>query len=1262
MASTTTSNDDFVHGIAIKLSRAMVALNPVISVNPNDLLARNVINLARDNDSVESFMKAARAFGKFQDSFLFELYTEIRTHIKEETTGVSAQPVPGITVHDSDVLEPAPVRPGGLQRPDKRHTFRQPAKLEPPTPRASVLGLDRLASEKRAALAMEKAGGSSESRKRPRLDDGDEPFFKVPSIPARVANQRQRGEETPSHPGGLSEVARKRLEEHKRNREKQREGLQARNEPRSDAPKGLGDFQRRSNRDWDRRGRDRDYRDRDYRDGGSSRDAPSVRVPNVGWESTPKHPRGDDGGWGGARDRRWDAPTPRIARAGEDEEGAAINFDMREWEEEQVKLDRDWYTGAEDGGVAGDEDHNPLAQYEDLAASKQAEIATKQTRKISARQAQYNADNDLWEANRMLTSGVATRKTIDLDFEDESESTVHVMVKNLKPPFLDGKTVFTKQLDPINPIRDPTSDMAVFSKKGSALVKEKREQAERAKAAAKLAALGGTALGNIMGVKDEEAEAEAEAEQKAREAKEKGEENYKGDSKFATHLKSSSGVSSFAKSRTLKEQREYLPAFACREELLKVIRENQVVIVVGETGSGKTTQLAQFLYEDGYCQYGLVGCTQPRRVAAMSVAKRVSEEMECKLGGTVGYAIRFEDCTSAETKIKYMTDGVLLRESLNEGDLDRYSVIILDEAHERSLSTDVLMGLLRKILSRRRDLKLIVTSATMNAEKFSNFYGNAPCYTIPGRTFPVEIFHSKSPCEDYVDAAVKQVLQIHLSLPPGDILVFMTGQEDIEVTCQVVQERLDQLDDPPPLAVLPIYSQMPADLQAKIFDATDDGRRKVIVATNIAETSLTVDGILYVVDSGYSKLKVYNPKVGMDALQITPISQANANQRTGRAGRTGSGFCYRLYTEMAYRNELFENTIPEIQRTNLANTVLLLKSLGVKNLLEFDFMDPPPQANILNSMYQLWVLGALDNNGDLTPIGRKMSEFPMEPSMAKMLIASVEYKCSAEMLTIVSMLSVPSVFYRPKERMEEADAAREKFNVPESDHLTLLNVFNQWKSHGFQDSWAMRHFLHPKLLRKAREVRAQLEDIMKFQKMDIVSAGTDYDLLRKAITAGYFHQAARVKGIGEFVNIRSGLPTHLHPTSALYGLGYTPSYVVYHELILTSKEYMTQVTAIDPYWLAELGPVFYSVKEKNFDGRSDTRQISREFSKQKEIEQEMARQREEAARKEAELALAKQKKSGGSSQQKVVIPGTPRHTGVGAGARVTQTPRRRVGI
>ncbi|KAL5511427.1 DHX38 [Sanghuangporus vaninii] len=1264
-APTTQSekHDAFVHGLAIKLSRT---LN---TINPNDLLARRVIDIAKNNPP-EAFIQAAKGFGKFKDSFLSELHDEILSHIKQEANGHVPAPVNGITVIDSDVLEPEPTRQGGLMRKDVKHTFRAPAKpLEPPTPRTSVFGLDKLAKDKRAAAA---AAQENDTRKRQKGSSG-EPVFKIPTVPAsRLGNLRHRGEETPSHPGGLSDTARRRLEEYKRNKEKQREGFNIREESRRDAPQGLGDFQRRSNRDRGWGGRDgfRDRNgDREARNGwtprtdrGSGRDdGPSVRIPNAGWETTPRIGRGDEaGGWGSARTRGWDAPTPRIARGGSPEGDGALNIDAHEWEEEQIRLDRDWYMGAEEGGVAGDEEHNPLSAYDDLEQLRQLEIANKQVKKkISAKQAQYNADNDLWETNRMVTSGVATRKALDLDFEDDSESAVHVMVHDLKPPFLDGRTVFTKQLEPVNPIRDPTSDLAVFAKKGSALVKEKREQAERAKAAAKIANLGGTSLGNIMGVRDEEADAEAEAEAKAKEKEKSGEkEDYKGDSKFASHLKTSTASSSFARSRTLKEQREYLPAFACREELLRVIRDNQVVVVVGETGSGKTTQLTQFLYEDGYCQSGIIGCTQPRRVAAMSVAKRVSEEMECKLGGKVGYAIRFEDCTSSETAIKYMTDGVLLRESLNEGDLDRYSVIILDEAHERSLSTDVLMGLLRKILSRRRDLKLIVTSATMNSEKFSSFYGNAPCYTIPGRTFPVEIFHSKSPCEDYVDSAVKQILQIHLSLPPGDILVFMTGQEDIEITCQVVQERLDQLDDPPPLAILPIYSQMPADLQAKIFEATDDGRRKVIVATNIAETSLTVDGILYVVDAGYCKLKVYNSKVGMDALQITPISQANANQRTGRAGRTGSGFCYRLYTEMAYRNEMFPNTIPEIQRTNLANTVLLLKSLGVKNLLEFDFMDPPPQANILNSMYQLWVLGALDNAGDLTPVGRKMSEFPMEPSMAKMLIASVEYGCSAEMLTIVSMLSVPSIFYRPKERMEESDAAREKFQVPESDHLTLLNVYNQWKSHGYRDDWAMRHFLHPKLLRKAREVRAQLEDIMKMQKMDIVSAGTDFDVMRKAITAGYFHQASRVKGIGEFVNIRTGVPTHLHPTSALYGLGYTPTYVVYHELILTSKEYMTTVTAVDAYWLAELGSVFYSVKEKNFDDSGNRRKAVKEFSKRAELEMEMAKQREEAKRKEQEEALAA--KTAQRSASNIIVPGTPR-TG-GSGARVGLTPRRRVGL
>jgi pre-mRNA-splicing factor ATP-dependent RNA helicase DHX38/PRP16 len=643
--------------------------------------------------------------------------------------------------------------------------------------------------------------------------------------------------------------------------------------------------------------------------------------------------------------------------------------------EESTALDRDWYAGDEGGHTFGDETHNPFGSYDASWEVQQREAALverKTAKRMTARAAQKQKDVDAWETNRMLTSGVAQRRDFGDDFEDDDEDTrVHLLVHDLRPPFLDGRTVFTKQVEPISAVRDPQSDMAVFSRKGSRVVKERRQQKERQKAAQEATKTAGTALGNLLGVKEDEGDSAAPVA---------GEETSKGESKFADHMKKNEGASAFSQSKTLREQREYLPAFAVREDLLRVIRDNQVVIVVGETGSGKTTQLTQFLYEDGYGKIGMIGCTQPRRVAAMSVAKRVSEEMECKLGSTVGYAIRFEDCTSKDTVIKYMTDGVLLRESLNEPDLDRYSCVIMDEAHERALNTDVLMGLFKKILARRRDLKLIVTSATMNSKRFSEFYGGAPEFFIPGRTFPVDVMFHRSPVEDYVDQAVQQVLAIHVSMGAGDILVFMTGQEDIECTCELIQERLDQLNDPPKLSILPIYSQMPADLQAKIFDRAAPGVRKVIVATNIAETSLTVDGIMYVVDAGYSKLKVYNPRMGMDTLQITPISQANASQRAGRAGRTGPGKAFHLFTERAFKDELYIQTIPEIQRTNLANTVLLLKSLGVKDLLDFDFMDPPPQDTITTSLFDLWALGALNNIGDLTPLGLKMTAFPMDPS------------------------------------------------------------------------------------------------------------------------------------------------------------------------------------------------------------------------------------------------------------------------------------------
>ncbi|KAG5114825.1 hypothetical protein AAZX31_13G323800 [Glycine max] len=911
--------------------------------------------------------------------------------------------------------------------------------------------------------------------------------------------------------------------------------------------------------------------------------------------------------------------------------------------EMEYDADRAWYDREE--GSTFDGDNSSLFLGDEASfQKKEAELAkrlvrrdgTKMSLAQSKKLSQLTADNAQWEDRQLLRSGAVRGTEVQTEFDDEEEHKVILLVHDTKPPFLDGRVVFTKQAEPIMPLKDPTSDMAIISRKGSTLVREIHEKQSMNKSRQRFWELAGSKLGDILGVEKTAEQIDADTA----EVGEDGEIDFKEEAKFSQHMKKGEAVSDFAKSKTLAEQRQYLPIFSVREELLQVVRENQVVVVVGETGSGKTTQLTQYLHEDGYTIGGIVGCTQPRRVAAMSVAKRVSEEMDTELGDKVGYAIRFEDVTGPKTIIKYMTDGVLLRETLKDSDLDKYRVIVMDEAHERSLSTDVLFGILKKVVAQRRDFKLIVTSATLNAQKFSNFFGSVPIFHIPGRTFPVNILWSKTPVEDYVEGAVKQTMTIHITSPPGDILIFMTGQDEIEAACYALAERMEQMVSSskkavPKLLILPIYSQLPADLQAKIFQKAEDGARKCIVATNIAETSLTVDGIFYVIDSGYGKMKVYNPRMGMDALQVFPVSRAAADQRAGRAGRTGPGTCYRLYTESAYLNEMLPSPVPEIQRTNLGNVVLLLKSLKVENLLDFDFMDPPPQDNILNSMYQLWVLGALNNVGGLTDLGWKMVEFPLDPPLAKMLLMGEQLGCLEEVLTIVSMLSVPSVFFRPKDRAEESDAARERFFVPESDHLTLYNVYQQWKQHDYRGDWCNDHFLHVKGLRKAREVRSQLLDILKTLKIPLTSCWPDTDIVRKAICSAYFHNSARLKGVGEYVNCRNGMPCHLHPSSALYGMGCTPEYVVYHELILTTKEYMQCATAVEPQWLAELGPMFFSVKD------SDTSLLEHK-KRQKQEKTAMEEEMENLKKVQAEVEKErkhKEKEKMAKHQQQISMPG-----------------------
>lgn len=785
-----------------------------------------------------------------------------------------------------------------------------------------------------------------------------------------------------------------------------------------------------------------------------------------------------------------------------------------------------------------------------------------------------------WEIKQMLSAGCIDKPELP-DFDDETgllpkeedeEEDIEIELVEDEPPFLQGHGRMLHDLSPVRIVKNPDGSLAQAAMMQSALAKERRElkmlQREQE-------------MDSIpTGLNKNWIDPLPEADGRTLAANMRGIGLTNQDlPEWKKHViggkKSSFGRKT---DMTLLEQRQSLPIYKLKDELTKAVTDNQILIVIGETGSGKTTQITQYLAEAGFTSRGKIGCTQPRRVAAMSVAKRVAEEFGCRLGQEVGYTIRFEDCTSPETVIKYMTDGMLLRECLVDLDLKCYSVIMLDEAHERTIHTDVLFGLLKQAVRKRPELKLIVTSATLDAVKFSQYFFEAPIFTIPGRTFPVEVLYTKEPETDYLDASLITVMQIHLREPPGDILLFLTGQEEIDTACEILYERMKSLGpDVPELIILPVYSALPSEMQTRIFEPAPPGSRKVVIATNIAETSLTIDGIYYVVDPGFVKQKVYNSKTGMDSLVVTPISQAQAKQRAGRAGRTGPGKCYRLYTERAYRDEMLPTPVPEIQRTNLATTVLQLKTMGINDLLHFDFMDAPPVESLIMALEQLHSLSALDNEGLLTRLGRRMAEFPLEPNLSKMLIMSVHLNCSDEVLTIVSMLSVQNVFYRPKDKQALADQKKAKFNQPEGDHLTLLSVYNSWKNNKFSNAWCYENFVQIRTLKRAQDVRKQLLGIMDRHKLDVVSAGKNTVRVQKTVCSGFFRNAAKKDPQEGYRTLVDSQVVYIHPSSALFNR--QPEWVIYHELVQTTKEYMREVTTIDLKWLVEFAPAFFKFSD-----------------------------------------------------------------------------------
>ena len=652
------------------------------------------------------------------------------------------------------------------------------------------------------------------------------------------------------------------------------------------------------------------------------------------------------------------------------------------------------------------------------------------------------------------------------------------------------------------------------------------------------------------------------------------------------------------KALSIQETRKSLPIYAYREQFIAALEQHQILIIVGETGSGKTTQLPQYLHEAGYTKGGLkVGCTQPRRVAAMSVAARVAEEMGVKVGNEVGYSIRFEDNTSDKTILKYMTDGMLLREFMTEPDLAGYQALMIDEAHERTVHTDILLALVKDLSRERPDLKLLISSATMNAEKFSTYFDDAPIFNIPGRRYPVDIYYTPAPEANYLAAAITTVFQIHTTQGSGDILVFMTGQDEIEAAELELTETARKLGNRvKELIICPIYANLPSDLQSKIFEPTPPNARKVVLATNIAETSLTIDGIVYVIDPGYVKENVFNPATGMSNLIVVPCSRASANQRSGRAGRVGPGKCFRLYTKYAYFNEMEESTTPEIQRTNLNGIVLLLKSLGINQLLEFEFMDPPPTESLIGALNQLFALQALNHKGELTKVGRQMAEFPTDPMLAKAVLAADKFKCVDEVLSIVSMLSEASaLFFRPKDKKIHADSARNRFTIKEGgDHLTLLNIWNQWVESDFSPVWSRENFLQQRSLTRARDVRDQLAKLCERVEVAPSSCGAaNIEPIKKALTAGFFPNAAIMQRDGtSYRTVKNNTTVYIHPSSVVMKSDPPEKTLIYYELVQTTKEYMRSCLPIERRWLSEVAPHFH--KKKDIDDLDDKKRMPKQ--------------------------------------------------------------------
>jgi ATP-dependent helicase HrpA len=620
---------------------------------------------------------------------------------------------------------------------------------------------------------------------------------------------------------------------------------------------------------------------------------------------------------------------------------------------------------------------------------------------------------------------------------------------------------------------------------------------------------------------------------------------------------------------------EELPISAARAEIRRTIEQHPVVIVCGETGSGKTTQLPKICLEAGRGVAGIIGHTQPRRIAARAVASRIAEELNAQLGQLVGYKLRFQDRSRPEGLIKLMTDGILLAETQGDRFLDSYDTIIVDEAHERSLNIDFLLGYLKWLMPKRPDLKIIITSATIDPERFAKHFNDAPIINVSGRSYPVEIRYRAVELDEEDDetaadeqaAILGAVDELWGKQDSGDILVFLSGEREIRETAESLRKH-----HPQNCEILPLYSRLSQDEQQRVFKPS--GRRRVVLATNVAETSLTVPGIRAVIDTGVARISRYSHRSRLQRLPIEKISQASANQRSGRCGRVGPGIAIRLYSEEDFTARP-EFTEPEIQRTNLAAVILQMHALRLGDIEAFPFVEPPDGRYVRDGQRTLRELGALTEEGELTDIGRRLSKLPLDPKLGRILLAGTEHHCLDEVAIIASALSVPDPRDRPADKQTQADQRHAPFRDEQSDFLSLLRL---WKafidkrgelSRAKLRGWCKENFLSYLRLTEWHDVHGQVMEVVKGElamKLNVQPA--NYESIHRALLAGLLSQVAERKEQGEYLGA-NGTKLAIHPGSGQFKA--RPAWIVSAEQVQTTKVYARNVARVDPRWIEEVG-------------------------------------------------------------------------------------------